>query len=135
MASSKPEGARERVFEAVADPTRRGILDLLRRREVMTAGEIAAAFSEISRPAVSRHLRVLRDAGLVLATESGREWHYRLNAEPLREMQEQWLAGFAPMWDTSLRRLKQRAESEKKERRGRKRETPAARRRAATRSS
>ena len=120
MALSKADG----VFEAIADPTRRGILELLRRQETMTAGEIAEEFSSISRPAVSRHLRVLRDAGLVSATENGREWHYRLNAKPLREMQERWLAGFAPMWDTSLRRLKQRAESDKNERRARKRETP-----------
>jgi DNA-binding transcriptional ArsR family regulator len=125
VASSKPEAARdERVFEAIADPTRRGILELLRRNDVLTAGEIAGEFPAISRPAVSRHLRVLRDAGLVAATESGREWHYQLNAEPLREMQERWLAGFAPMWDTSLRRLKRAVESDGAERRGSRRETP-----------
>ena len=107
MASSKGDAA---VFEAIADPTRRGILELLRRQRTLTAGAIAEEFSSISRPAVSRHLRVLRDAGLVSASESGREWHYRLNVKPLREMQERWLAGFAPMWDTSLRRLKRAAE-------------------------
>jgi DNA-binding transcriptional ArsR family regulator len=132
VASSRDEAARDGVFEAIADPTRRGILELLRRNDVLTAGEIAGEFPSISRPAVSRHLRVLRDVGLVAATESGREWHYRLNAEPLREMQERWLAGFAPMWDTSLRRLKQRAESDGVERRGRRRETPPRPRRKAT---
>jgi DNA-binding transcriptional ArsR family regulator len=116
---------REAVFDALADPTRRGILDLLRRRPVMTAGEIAGAFPRISRPAASRHLRVLRDAGLVAAQEVGREWHYRLEPGPLRDMQEEWLAAFAPLWQTSLRKLKRRAEAEKQERRrGRRRETP-----------
>jgi DNA-binding transcriptional ArsR family regulator len=126
VASSKVDAA---VFEAIADPTRRGILERLQVSGTMTAGEIAAEFASISRPAVSRHLRVLRDAGLVSATESGREWHYRLNAEPLREMQERWLAGFAPMWDTSLRRLKRAAESDAVERRGRRREAPVRSRR------
>ena len=120
-----PSSRSESVFEAVADPTRRGILDLLRRRDTMTAGEIAAAFPGISRPAVSRHLRVLRDAGLVHAQEAGREWHYRLDPGPLRAVQDEWLATFAPLWQTSLRRLKQRVESPKKERRrGSQRETP-----------
>ena len=115
---------REAVFEALADPTRRGILELLRRRDVMTAGEIAGAFPRISRPAASRHLRILRAAGLVAAQEIGREWHYRLEPGPLQAMQEQWLAAFAPLWQTSLRRLKRRSEAEKHERRrGSKRET------------
>jgi DNA-binding transcriptional ArsR family regulator len=122
-----PSSKDDAVFEAIADPTRRGILDLLRRREVMTAGDIAGEFPRITRPAVSRHLRVLRDAGLVIASERGREWHYRLNAAPLQELREQWLAGFTPMWSTSLRRLKQRAESDKAERRGKRRESPAPR--------
>jgi DNA-binding transcriptional ArsR family regulator len=121
VALSKPDA----VFDALGDSTRRGILDLLQGGDVMTAGDIASAFSGISRPAVSRHLRVLRDSGLVVATESGREWHYRIETAPLRDLQAGWLSGFAPMWDTSLRKLKQRAESDKNERRVRKRETPA----------
>ena len=129
MPSSKPDPALGRVFDALADPTRRSILDLLRRHDVMTAGEIAAEFPRISRPAVSRHLRVLRGARLLIATEQGREVHYRLDPEPLHAMQQRYLAAFAPMWDTALRRLKQRAESDKTERRGRKRETPARRKR------
>jgi len=129
MPSSKPEA----VFEALADATRRRILELLRTRDTMTAGEIAAAFRDISRPAVSRHLRVLRNAGLVRAQESGREWHYRLDPAPLRAIQDEWLATFASPGQTSLRRLKQQAESDKKERRGSKRETPAPRRKRVAR--
>ncbi|MBI5288533.1 MAG: winged helix-turn-helix transcriptional regulator [Chloroflexi bacterium] len=129
MPSSNPETVSEAlVFEALADATRRRVLELLRTCDTMTAGEIAAAFPGISRPAVSRHLRILRDAGLVRARESGREWHYRLDPGPLRAMQDEWLSTFAPIGQTSLRRLKQRAESETKERRGTRRETPASQR-------
>jgi DNA-binding transcriptional ArsR family regulator len=125
---------RDATFNALADGTRRAILDLLRRSESMTAGAIAASFATISRPAVSRHLRVLRDAGLVQAREDGREWHYRLDIAPLRDVQEAWIAPFLTLGETSLRRLKQRAESEKHERRrGSKRETPTARRKGVAR--
>jgi len=98
-------------FEALADPTRRAILDLLRRRETRTAGELAAAFPRISRPAVSRHLRVLREAGFVIAEEAGRERRYRLNAAALARMHRDWFARFTPLWEASLAQLKQRAEA------------------------
>ena len=97
-------------FEALADPTRRGILNLLRRHPVRTAGEIADAFPRISRPAVSRHLRVLREAGLVIAEEAGREWRYRLNVAALARVHRDWFARFAPLWDGSLSRLKEQVE-------------------------
>jgi DNA-binding transcriptional ArsR family regulator len=102
---------RRDAFVAVADPTRRAILDLLRQRSTLTAGEIAARFSNISRPAVSKHLGVLRDVGLVEVREDGREWHYTLNPLPLAEIYSAWLSSFAPLWDASLRQLKRRAES------------------------
>jgi DNA-binding transcriptional ArsR family regulator len=76
----------------------------------MTAGQIASAFPDISRPAVSKHLRVLRTAKLVHAQERGRENHYTLDAAPLREMQRKWLDSFAPHWERSLERLKREAE-------------------------
>jgi DNA-binding transcriptional ArsR family regulator len=98
------------VFGALADQTRRGILELLRDREGMTAGQIAANFQRISRPAVSKHLRVLRDAGLVQWQERGREIHYALDVQPLADVQRGWLEQFAPMWEGSLQRLKQQAE-------------------------
>lgn len=101
---------RDRVFAALADPTRRGILDLLREHEHMTAGQIASRFPSISRPAVSKHLGVLRDARLVHAEERGRENHYTLDARPLGEIQREFLDRFAPHWETSLRRLKREAE-------------------------
>ena len=98
------------VFEALADPTRRTVLELLRETSVMTAGELASAFPEISRPAVSRHLRVLREAGLVTASQTGREWRYSLDPTPLAEVTQAWFAQFAPLWEESLRNLKRRTE-------------------------
>jgi DNA-binding transcriptional ArsR family regulator len=102
---------RDQVFPALADRTRRAILDLLRDHSSLTAGEIAARFPAISRPAVSKHLGVLRAAGLVRAEERGRENHYTLDAGPLGELQREWLNRFAPHWERSLQRLKREAES------------------------
>lgn len=101
---------RKDAFAALADPTRRAILDLLREHETLTAGEIAARFSQMSRAAVSKHLRVLREARLVRAREVGREWHYRLDPGPLEAIQRDWLSSFAPLWEESLERLKRQAE-------------------------
>ena len=98
------------VFEALADPTRRAILELLRGTEVMSAGELAAAFPSISRPAVSRHLRLLREAGLVTVVKVGRERRYSLDPQPLADVTQAWFAQFAPLWEESLRNLKRQAE-------------------------
>jgi DNA-binding transcriptional ArsR family regulator len=109
-------------FEALADATRRDILDLLLRNDVRTAGEIAEAFPRISRPAVSRHLRVLRGSGLVVAEQSGREWHYRLNAPALARLHREWFSRFVPLRDESLQQLKRQVESgESRRNRGRSR--------------
>ena len=101
---------RRDAFAALADPTRRSILEALREQPTLTAGEIAARFPRISRAAVSKHLRVLRQARLVRARERGREWHYRLDAGPLGEIYAEWLMGFAPLWEESLARLKRQVE-------------------------
>jgi DNA-binding transcriptional ArsR family regulator len=96
-------------FGAVAAPTRRSILELLRGR-TLTAGEIATHFPEVSRPAISKHLKILRQAQLVHATEQGREWQYHLDARPLGQIYVAWLSSFAPYWEESLERLKQQVE-------------------------
>jgi DNA-binding transcriptional ArsR family regulator len=96
------------VFGAVADPTRRAILDLLRRRE-LTAGELAARFP-VSRPAVSRHLRVLRGAGLVQETRSSQSRIYSLNPAPLMEV-DRWLRGYRTFWGARLHDLKRYVEA------------------------
>lgn len=101
---------RRDAFTALADPTRRAVLELLRDRSTLTAGKIAAHFPAISRAAVSKHLGVLCRAGLVRAREHGREWHYRVDARPLAAIYRDWLAGFAPLWEESLTRLKRQVE-------------------------
>lgn len=87
------------VTAAIADPVRREIMMLLRER-MMTAGEIADCF-DISRPAVSRHLRVLRECGLVIGQVRGRERLYRLETAPLAPL-EAWLAQLRDRWSGPL---------------------------------
>ena len=108
---SATSSAADAAFAALADPTRRRVLELLRDRDEMTAGELAAAFPEISRPAVSKHLRVLREARLLTADQAGREWRYRLDPTLLAGIHADWLATFIPLFDESLDRLKIRVES------------------------
>jgi DNA-binding transcriptional ArsR family regulator len=90
------------TFEVVAEPTRRRILDLLLERE-RPVGDLATAL-EMSQPAVSRHLRVLRDAGLVAARTDAQRRVYRLDPEPLAALDE-WLRPYRRMWAASLDRL------------------------------
>src|SRR5450755_223125 len=99
------------VFRALADPTRRAILASLRQGG-QPAGEIARRFP-MSRPAISKHLRLLRGARLVVETRSGRNRLYELNATPLRSIDE-WLADYRQFWRSQLRGLKHYAEEGKK---------------------
>lgn len=91
------------VFQAIADPTRRRLLHLLRDGE-MPVTAISGQFP-MSRTAVSKHLRILAEAGLVKDRKVGRETRYRLEAEPLRELQH-WLGYFERYWDNKLMALK-----------------------------
>jgi DNA-binding transcriptional ArsR family regulator len=75
----------ESVFKALADPNRRKIIRLLRKNDTLTAGEIADQFT-ISKPAISDHLRILRDAKLIFAEKKGQFIHYQLNATILEEL-------------------------------------------------
>ncbi|HEY4402714.1 MAG TPA: metalloregulator ArsR/SmtB family transcription factor [Acidimicrobiia bacterium] len=108
---SATSSAADAAFSALADPTRRRVLELLRDRDEMTAGELAEAFPDISRPAVSKHLRVLREAGLLTTDQIGREWRYRLDPTLLARIHDNWLATFIPLFDEGLGRLKIRVES------------------------
>jgi DNA-binding transcriptional ArsR family regulator len=90
------------IFEALADPTRRRVLELLAERE-RSAGELAHAFT-VSRPAVSRHLRVLREAGLVRSRGDAQRRIYRLEPAPLVEL-DTWLARYRGFWSDALDRL------------------------------
>lgn len=100
------------VFKALADPTRREILALLRDHR-RPAGEIAARFS-VSRPAISKHLRLLRRARLVVETRQGRERMYQLNAAPLQSI-DAWLAAYRRYWRTQLQNLKHYVENDRGE--------------------
>ena len=99
----------EATFYALADPTRRAVLDLL-RRGAQPAGQIAEAFP-VSRPAISKHLRQLRKARLVVEHRSGRHRLYRLNPEPLKAV-DSWLENYRRFWQTSLVNLKTFVEGE-----------------------
>ena len=99
----------EATFQALADPTRRAVLDLLRRGS-QPAGQIAGAFP-VSRPAISKHLRLLRRAHLVREHREGRLRVYQLNPEPLRAV-DSWLEQYRSFWSASLNSLKAFVESE-----------------------
>lgn len=102
------------VAAAIADQVRRDILMLLRER-VMSAGELAACF-DISRPAVSRHLRVLRECGLVVGEVQGRERLYRLDTAPLAAL-EGWLLRLHDRWSGPLDALETEVYRTRRERR------------------
>ena len=96
-------------YQAILDGTRRRILDLL-REESLTAGAIAQRFRKISRPAVSKHLAILRRSKLVVTKKQGRERMYSLNAAPLREVAD-WVSQYDALWDKQLQSLKDYVES------------------------
>ncbi|HTT24289.1 MAG TPA: metalloregulator ArsR/SmtB family transcription factor [Candidatus Sulfotelmatobacter sp.] len=99
----------EAIFHALADPTRRAVLDLL-RRGAQPAGQIADAFP-VSRPAISKHLRLLRRAHLVREHREGRNRIYQLNPEPLRAV-DSWIEQYRVFWAASLNNLKSFVEAE-----------------------
>src|SRR5215472_1606327 len=99
----------EVTFQALADPTRRAVLDLLRRGS-QPAGQIASAFP-VSRPAISKHLRLLRRAHLVREHREGRNRIYQLNPEPLRAV-DTWIEQYRVFWASSLNKLKEFVEAE-----------------------
>ena len=87
------------TFEVLAEPNRRRILDLLRDRE-QPVGVLVDALG-VSQPAVSKHLRVLRDAGLVAVRVDAQRRLYRVRPEPLRAIDD-WLAPYRAMWSARL---------------------------------
>jgi DNA-binding transcriptional ArsR family regulator len=95
------------AFEVLAEPNRRQILDLLRQAE-LAVGDLVDA-TKLSQPAVSKHLRVLREAGLVEATVDAQRRIYRVRAEPLR-MVDAWLSPYRSMWASNLSALERHLE-------------------------
>jgi DNA-binding transcriptional ArsR family regulator len=101
MTAAAP-GGETPIYAAIAHPARRRLLDLLAERE-RTVKELAAPFA-MSRPAVSQHLKVLLDAGLVAERRAGRERLYHLRGERLREVHT-WLSRYERFWRDHLERL------------------------------
>ncbi len=97
------------VFQAIADPTRRGLLRLLDDHEMPVT--LISGHFPMTRTAVSKHLRILADAGLVKERKVGRETRYRLDPEPLLEL-KRWLAYYERYWENKLGALKRYVESE-----------------------
>jgi DNA-binding transcriptional ArsR family regulator len=111
LTKRRRSGARSEpdVFRSIADPTRRAILDRLRGGPA-PVNALAAEFRQ-SRPAISKHLRVLRNAELVAETRSGRERIYELRPRPLQAVVA-WVEGYRAFWLTSLSQLKAYLEEE-----------------------
>jgi DNA-binding transcriptional ArsR family regulator len=101
---------RDAAFRAIADPTRREILSILRGGQ-QTVGAIAENF-RMSRPAISKHLRLLRSAGLVVTRKEGTSRHCGLNAKPLRVIND-WLQDYEVFWSDTLHGLKGYVEGER----------------------
>lgn len=98
------------VFEALSDPTRRGILDRLRTSGPLSVSEVAEPLP-MSRQAVTKHLDALEASGLVRSRRRGRRRMHELEPDPLREVQ-QWLAPYAEAWDRRLERLRSHLDEE-----------------------
>jgi DNA-binding transcriptional ArsR family regulator len=101
----------DRVFKALADPTRRFLLDLLFQRDGRTLTELESEL-EMSRFGVAKHLRVLEDAGLVSTRRSGREKLHFLNAVPIRLIHDRWIDKYTEQHVTALIDLKNALEEE-----------------------
>lgn len=94
------------TFRALGDETRLGLLASLREQGEQRAGDLAARYPRLSRPAISQHLAVLRQAGLVRAERRGTERWYRLEAAPLRALDQGWMAAYRAFWDQRVQRLR-----------------------------
>ncbi|WP_282941550.1 metalloregulator ArsR/SmtB family transcription factor [Paenibacillus sp. RC67] len=100
------------VFQAIADPTRRKLLKLLVEKEMPVT--VISGHFPMSRTAVSKHLRILSDAGLVKERKVGRETRYRLDTEPLQEL-KRWLSFYERYWENKMAALKRYVESDESE--------------------
>ncbi len=99
----------DRVFKALADPTRRHLLDRLFEQDGRTLGQLAEGL-EMTRFGVMKHLRVLEDAGLVVTRRAGREKHHFLNPVPIRELHDRWIDKYTERRVSTLLDLKARLE-------------------------
>jgi len=101
----------DKVFKALADPTRRGLLDRLFERDGRTLGELEEGLS-MTRFGVMKHLRVLEEAGLLTTQRRGREKLHFLNPVPIRLVYERWVSKYSEPWASALSELKTELEEE-----------------------
>ena len=104
----------DEVFKALADPTRRALLDELFREDGQTLSTLEAGCA-MTRFGVMKHLKVLEDAGLVVTRRRGREKLHFLNAVPIRLIHDRWVSKYAEPWAAGLSGLKRHLESEEDE--------------------
>ena len=96
------------VFNAIAEPRRRQIIDLLAARHPQPVGDLVTAL-RLPQPAVSKHLGVLRKVGIVTVTQQGQNRLYQLNAQSLKPVHD-WVKTYERYWSQQLKRIKDRAE-------------------------
>ena len=102
------------VFNAIAEPRRRQIIEVLARRGTLAVGTLVVALG-IPQPAVSKHLAVLRKVGIVTVSQDGQQRFYRLNSQELKTVYD-WVKSFEQYWSHQLDRVKERAERKAAER-------------------
>lgn len=105
------EDRSDEAFRALADPTRRRMLDLLAQRGTLSVGELAAEFPDLVFSGISKHLMALRAAGLVTATKQGRKQLYRIDESGFVAALAPWVARYEAYWSTALSTLRDLAES------------------------
>jgi DNA-binding transcriptional ArsR family regulator len=103
----------DEVFKALADPTRRSLLDQLFERDGQTLGELEGRLP-MSRFGVMKHLKVLEEAGLVTTKRRGREKLHFLNPVPIRLVHDRWVSKYAEPWASALSELKQEIEEDER---------------------
>jgi DNA-binding transcriptional ArsR family regulator len=102
----------DEVFRALADPSRRLLLDRLYERDGQTLGQLCAAVPEMSRFGVMKHLSVLEAAHLITTRKVGREKFHFLNPVPIREIHDRWISKYAEPWAAALVGLKRDLEAD-----------------------
>src|SRR5579859_3112591 len=102
------------VWKALSDPTRRAILDFLRKNGPTKTTQLVEAFPHLTRFGVMKHIDVLREAGLINTREEGRQRVNSLNAVPIRQIYERWVSRYEDFWANKLLRLSEDVQSEDK---------------------
>ena len=102
----------DELFRALADPTRRHIVDYLAERGPLTVGQLAAEFPGLVASGISKHLMSLRAAGLVSATRLGRQQVYRFEPETMAAALAPWIAKYEQYWSAALERLRKLAQAQ-----------------------